>query len=307
MEREAALQLLLNTIEFGIYFKHLDRIREVAKFSRQLTSGEDHDDIITSIRKRESKEQKEQRIALYSPLTKVSTNQIRNYYKRTRRIEPNIQIDNDDLKQKLETFNGNKSLQKYLENKFEFLNANDPNAAIVINFKDNRDDFGRIQDIEFRPVIVYSEQIINQEKDNGDFKYIIFQVERIEEHFEKDEFGKVISYNPNPVIDYWMWYEREYIYLKCYDKIEVQNWSKAKPNHPKTKRRQGNQYVQSIGVHGFESCPVVSVGFNEDEKTNGETFVNIFDPAEHLYRSLINAKSERDLMQILHMFPQKFI
>lgn len=293
--------LFISIVENGTRHKHYDRTVDYAKFCEKIMTGEGQDELIVSYKPRETDEQKQQRISITNSRTKFIAGKVYGAFAEVERADNvikklNYASDDDatkskiaEIKQRLDVFHSNNSLEKYLHEAVRHLNFYDPNAFVLVEMHPHDPIKGKPYTY---PVEVYSEQAYNYERHNGVLQYIV--VEHITKH-DKQNLSKFTMYAPDVafVLEELPFGSKREV-LEGQEKIEMKRGGKS------------HFFVFEAFETKSKICPAVQVGYIKDAKTNRETFVSPLDPAEHLFLDVINTKSEYDLARALHGFVQKF-
>lgn len=284
--------------------RHIDYDRTVAhaKFCRQIMTGEDQDELIVSYKPRESDEQKKQRISLYNSRTKHCANRIVTTFKEVERAD--ITVDNygyeqdEQAKERKEALNSRLTayagvgLKKYVHDAARRLNFYDPNTWVVTEFyQSEKKDY-----VHPYPLEIFSSQAIMFEYENGTLQYLVGMWP---ETVTID--GKEVKRNKYTLYGIGVAYTLKDLGEKDKAKID-----------PETDTiiikidKQDHVFSLETFNTGYDFVPAVRVGYKKDPKTFWRTFVSPLDPAEHVFKDIINTKSEYDLHRALHGFLQKY-
>lgn len=314
---EEANQIIQDTISFNLRHPDYARTVERAAFYYQILTGKGQDHFIVSYKPRESKEQKKQRVEITNTVTKEVSARVRSTFKLTKRTdnitkflgyaESGKELELKQVQDRVNDFNKGKSVESYLNERFEYLTFFDPNAFIVTLFEPSEDLNGAQQKPYSFPLEFSSEQAINYEYNNGVLSWIIGQHQktvsynsgRMNAKTEVKEGFKYFFYGPQFAI--------------TYDEIHPKQDQPTDENGdplPTVELQTGDKtrvfVVESFPMQTETAKnPAVIVGYLPDELTNGRTYVSPLDPAENIFKDLINQKSEFDLTRALHTFLQK--
>lgn len=309
---------LIDIIQEGQKHQNHARTVEIASFAKQIMTGEGQDDLIVSYKPRENAEQKQQRIKLYNSLTGFAAGQVVSIYNKVQRVD-NLKKEVSHksekgkglLDAKVSKFYRGQSLDDYLFQNLEHLNFYDPNALILIDRVDVFNETGLKSDVRIIPVIFKSNQVIHIEQDEMDITAVVLKKERhlkVPKTEQKLNIGKdglpIKSETENKTAcTFWLYQKQFGIRLK-----EVVTESEEVYNDEQiTIEIEGKPKLFEVTefIHGSVICPVVRVGSYMDAQTDCETFVTPLEPAKHIFKDLINLKSEFDLTRALHTFLQK--
>lgn len=310
--REDLFEMFIQSIERGKPHEHYQRTVSLSNFYRQIMTGENQDDLIVSYKERETEEQKRQRIKITLSRTKHIANKVYNQFDEIRRVDniiDNIKFEDaakEEAKRRLNDalseFYKDEHLSQYLFERIRYLTFYDPNAYLIIEYREAVNEQGATVNRAY-PIEVYSEQVYDVNYFLGNLQYLISKVPRTpkmrvgEKPKEKQVF-RYVMYAQDTAIE----------------ALQVD------PNEDTSMLMDYEPYVLQIGERKEEKIfyikqmdtqsgmnPAISVGYIPDAQTNGTTYVSPIDPAEHLFRKLINRNSELELHRALHGFYQKFV
>jgi hypothetical protein len=179
------------------------------------------------------------------------------------------------------------------------LNNIDPNAFMVVEFKDFDPDKEHLQPYPFEAT---SEMAVLYEYDNNILQYLVIQQENeFLQGKEKKKGTKTTLYNTN----------QAYILEQIYDHTIWVNLVKDKwysANGVLYIRFEDRMYILTRPeAYNLDHVPAERIGYKRDMITNGETFVSPYWDTVPLLEKTIKANSELDLAMCLHAFPQKVI
>ncbi len=249
---------------------------------------------------RESEDEFNQRKALTNHVTKSILNSTKLPFQKAARKQPLIKkIDFNsqaetkakDVMDFMAIYNGEKSLDQYMEQAVIEYNFIDPNAFLITEFYPNTTQ----EKAKPYPFIATSSQVVDYLYINGLIDYVIVRlsIKFIEDGKEKDGF-KYTMYNGNETIvltqvgkDYSA-ISGEIIYK--FDK---------------------EAFLQDIYTVKAEGDPdlkpaAIQFGYIPDPETNYETFLSIFDCALPYLRKTLKTNSELDQSMAMMAFPQRF-
>lgn len=327
-------EILERVISKGLKHKHYDRTVALAKYYTQIRTGNDHAELIYQYKPRESDNQKEQRVAIYNSRTQSISNKTVSVFKRVPRSD-NI-VDNmyymkeaaenakriEEIQSRFKNFHHGDTMKDYLTEAFEHYSFYDPNAWLLIEM--------RIDDVKEKPFVypveITSAQAIYYEWYNSELQYLV--VKQTTDVNERDKSIKTNEADKHKIapdieraVDQYMAFKS-----RVGDKflLYAGDFALEYTELPKTKELSLSEEIFTDGVvvelkigndkkrflareYNTKSqiCPVKQFGYIKDPETNRETYVAPDHAANHIYRDLINKKSEYDLVMALHGFLQK--
>lgn len=299
--------MLLDHIQLQLRHKHYDRTLAVREFSHQIVTGENQGKIIERYRRSESEDLKKQRIRLTNTLTKYAISRPRKYWKKIARVE-GINVDHTskdkerigDLHATFKNFQDGRDLIQYLNWKLEFLGVTDPNAWVIYERLDTRDAEDQVAKVRVYPFVVPCEDVLNFDYKFGELEWIVVRTKTLETTFTKG--AKVEA-----------WLEDFYLYAPGFliRAREVGKKTKPEKDEKPVKVRVGGAgptktFLFSAFQNGTTEVPALPVGAYQDEKTEQQSFVPWFDPAEHVLCDLIRDKSFLDVTKTVHAFPKRW-
>lgn len=316
------LEILKDTVKNNSRHKYYNRTVELAKLYRQWNTGEGQDELIVSLKSRETKEQKEQRIKIYNSRTKFVSEQIQAafdeveradnvidniYYKNTENEKDN-QNKLGEIHERLDKFSDRQDLKEYLHEKIKYFNFYDPNAFLVVDFM----KYNETEKPWTYPVEIYSHQAINYEYDRKRLQYLIALQETVKK--VKNDDGKIET---KPADLFYLWAADYAIKLQELGepgKYILPDFNEGAPDSIIVIERkcegEKEHKAYEFALWEFETRskvnPAIQVGYIGDPKTNLNTYVGILDKASEIFKDLINTKSEYDLHKALHGFLKQF-
>lgn len=274
--------------------RHYKRTTEIAEQAKQLYTGEGQDELIIQYKQRESKEQKDQRIALSHKRPQSVLSFIRDQFERLERVEPtkSYVLENqesdllDELAERVDHFHADESLQLYLAEKIPDMNFLDPNAFIVVQFDSFDPNNERAKPY---PKMYKSENCIDFEYKNGVLEYLTTKnaIKYTERGNQRDGF-KFIKWQKQTAIEVTQ-VGVDHIFMGDEEKLEVDD----------------RVYSVLIHTHTAEAVPAMRVGYLLDPLTDFETCVPVWYAAKEELMELINIGSQYDITKALHTFLQK--
>lgn len=269
-----------------------------ARLYRAITSGRGLDEYMHQFKPREDAELFEQRKRITCHIVPSVCKNVRDVEYKVPRSNSITKIYNvaegkDEqakaLHEILDRFWGRYSFDNYIALRWIELNDTDPNAFVVIEWK----PFDKTKRAQPYPYEVTSEMAWNYQYDNNILQWLLV----------KDGANFTI-YGAN-------------CSLKLQE-IDVRTQFKELPTHinedgkevvfqDMTFVRFKKKYYLLIEPipHEIGVVPAIQVGYMRDPSTNGLTYLPPWWAALPTLRNLITAKSELDLTEALHVFPQK--
>lgn len=301
--------ILRTLITTGEKWEGYQRTKDVAEFWNKIISGKNHDEIILSIKPGEKQDLKQQRIRLYNSRTKSVANKIINQIKEVYRSD-NIYNEiyfteksenNADrvkkIQESLNNFSGKKNVRQWLRDRYLRLNIVDPNAFIVVNFKQDGATTG------YYPIEVRSKDVLSRQYINGTLQYLAF-VETTTEKVVTDGKTKTM-----PSYKYWI-FGHDYAVLM--HKAPIGALGIGTPLEIKEADAgynvDGTKYAWYYSDYKIDAqqVPAFCVGYIPDPENDDKTFESILYPAKELFIELIWKKSLSDIHFIVHGIAQKF-
>lgn len=309
ISKEALKEKLFQVVSKQEFHPHYQRTVDLAKFYKQVNTGDNQAELLVQYKPNETRAQKEQRIRIPNTRTPYLVNKLMSVYNELEQVDnvvDNLYFDNEGkdstkkitrLKQRLDYFYHDTSLKNYLFETLKFLNFYDPNAFLVIEYE-------RFQNDSYPwtyPLEVYAEQVMNFEYKHGVLQWLVARhtkeiVENEGTAHERVRDGyKYTIYGPQ-----WSFVLEE---VGSYDETP-QGWERLQLEVENN--REALDFVFQEFNTKNRTCPAVRVGYIMDPLTGRETCVSCHHPAEHIFRKLINEVAEDDLAMALHGFLQKF-
>lgn len=304
---ESLITRLFDIVSTGEVHKDYQRTVDVAKWCYQMMTGDQQEEIIIRYKRREVAEQQEQRIHLTNSRTQYVSNKVFNLFSEVHRSDRTVnQIVNTKrneeavagLLDNLKEFNHDQSLEKYLDERYRYLNFYDPNAFIVVEFI-NEDPINEKPKVY--PFEVASHEAAHFEYHLGELQFLLVrQMQSYQTHNddEKSEGYRFTLYGKG--VSYVIQHIPENAVFEIPAGYEVKTLPYAETD-------QDERFIFREFKTGTDAVPAMRVGYLPDPTTNGRTFHSPEYPAEKTLTDLIWRKSEYDLAHALHGFYQKFI
>lgn len=279
--------------------QHYKRRVELAKEYYDYYTG-NLNERLQRIISRESEDEFKQRVNLTNHVTKSILNSTKLPFQKAARKQPLIRkIDFSsggteskvlEIKTFMSQFNGEKSLDQYLEQMIVEYNFIDPNAFLITEFIPNTE----LVKAKPYPFIAKSENVVDYQYINGTIDYVIVRIpiKFIEHDKEKDGF-KYTMYNGNETLEL----------------IQVgKDFTAPNTVFYETDKEK---YIFNIYQVKAESDPelkpaAIQFGYIPDPETGFETYLSIFDCALPYLRKTLKVNSELDQSMAMVAFPQRF-
>lgn len=325
------LDLLEDIIKFQRPHKDYDRVQQVAKWGYQIMTGDDHKDILIRYKRKETDAQQEQRINITNSKTQYASNKVIKLFNEVHRADnvvDEIRYDETEdadglemIQNALSEFYQTKEFKDYLNRRYQYYNFYDPNAFLVIEFR-NDDPANQLPTVY--PFEVSSREAYNYEYLNGILQYLVVrQPEQYKSRKDQAAYSKQkkqeaqgeqdSDYIPDPGYKIGMtytMYAAEVAYVMKHIPEDVE-YTVDEGFVEKRLPVEGYKEEQLFLFRAYDTetkrCPAMRFGYFEDPKTKNRTCVTPLFPAEKVFTDLIWTKSEYDLTKALHGFYQKFI
>lgn len=299
MSPEIAIEYLKNVISSNLELKHYKRRCELASEYYDYYTG-NLDKRLQRIISRESEIEFNQRISLTNHITKSVLNSTKLPFQKAARKQPLVsKIDFDssnaetkakDVQDFMSKYNGDKSLDQFLEQMMIEYNFIDPNAFLIVEFQPNSE----LEKAKPYPFIAHSSQVIDYNYINGIIEYVIVKLPIKYKDGDKSKDGfKFTMYNGNETIVF-----TEVSKEERHEGVEyfTVNDKKYKVEKFQVKSETDPELVPAA----------IQFGYIPDPETNFETYLSIFDCALPLLRKTLKTNSELDQSMAMMAFPQRY-
>ena len=323
---EALIAILVENIAFGLRHKYYNRTIEVRDFTYSTTTGKGQEEEVQRYRRFEDDELKEQRVRLYNSPTPGVIAPLRNHFQNLATLEGiretfETPAGSEQALSRLESdyynFLPGENLNDYLNRTLEHLNATDPNAWIVFERYDTRNEEGRIiGEIGVWPWVVPSVDVLNFEYRHGNLQWVLFRTSTLERTIQNGSaYLKMLEnyylYTPGKVVR-----AREVGDKTIQENGETLTSIEVFPI-------EGNQLPNIQGPPVYVGAPkvrnfyvsVIETGTNEvpamvagaymDETTEQETRVSWFQSGECIVKDMIRLKNALDVTLSVHTYPRR--
>lgn len=310
---EKGISILKNTIQHDLTHKDYDRVVDIADKYTKFVTGVNIDSLLKAFTPRENDEAFQQRVALSQLTTPDMANRIAApMFKigRTHAEESIVWVDANDsdkkkseLKDCLNKFYGDQSLDVYLNQRLVELDCTDPNSFIIVEVEGEYDPKKPDNKLTPYPFEVNSEEAVNYKYVNNELQFLIVEKEYIEKS-TKDQKNIELGI-------YTLYLDNNYVIAKEIQNTRVNELSAKYPNqeifylNPEDKINS-EVYMIEIIEHKLGRIPAKRIGTRKDISTRGRTCVPMMHPAYSYFMKSIKTVSEFDLTNCLHVF-QKLV
>jgi hypothetical protein len=299
MELQKALEYLPKVIEKDIRHVDYERVSKLASKWFAYYTGSGLDALLQQVTSTETKEEYEQRILLTKHITPSVLNSTKLPFNKVTRKQPKFKIDYEktdekkvsEIKEYIDTFNGNRSLQEYLEILFVDYNYHDPNAWLIVEFEPN-DPTRKAQPY---PFVASAKEAIDFKFDNSILDYLIIMLPI--EYMEGDEKQKGSKYT--------LYAGNETIVMQnvASDYMPVEGQTLTIIN--------GRKYITDIYTVRTKTDPdlrpaAIRFGYITDPETKHKTYLSIFNCAMPYLEKTLKVNSELDQSMAMVAFPQRY-
>jgi len=298
-----AISYLQKLVSLNVELQHYQRRIDLAKEYYDYYTGE-LNDRLKQIVKRESKEEFDQRVSLTNHITKAILNSTKLPFQKASRKQPIVRkiefSNNTDTKKKeiedfLNIYNGDKSLDQYMELMMVEWNMIDPNAFLIVEFKPNTET----EKVKPYPFIAPSASVIDYNYINGVINYVIVRASiKFKQGNTEQDGKKYTMYNGNETI--------------VMEQVGIDEPISLSINQVSILINDKDRYIQTIYQVKAKEDPeiltpaAIQFGYILDPETNYETYLSIFDCALPYLRKTLKVNSELDQSMSMMAFPQRF-
>lgn len=293
MDKIEGLALLMKIIDKELVHEDYDRVTKLAEKYYKLKTGDGIEELLHQITTRVTDEEFEQVKRIYKSIIPSTLNSTKMPFLQAARTDPHRDIDYEtdsdvkelELQQYIDTYWGDKSLDKYLEYAFVDYNYIDPNAFLITEF----DAFDpRVEKATPYPFVADSEQAIMFKYRNEILEYLVVKmpVKFMDGDIEKDG--------------------TKYTIYLGWDTIVLSQVASKTVFEAEVIEIRGKYYQVFYFEPKSEKVPAIRFGYNRDEQTKGRTFISVFHPVIGLLEKTLKIDSELDLSCAMVAFPQRF-
>jgi len=328
MDETQLLDLLTQNISFQLRHPFYERTVEVGADCHMMTTGNGQEKEVLKYRRFEAQDLKKQRLRLYNPITQVfiSEADILDRLTRVDGVRKDLQVSSDTDKQGLLdaawNFQPGTDLETWLVTKVRFLLKNDPNAWILYDRNDKRNQSGEIVKTTLRPVVFRSIDVLNYALDSEgvpiwalfrDFR-MEYRIEagarrdvRLETYYLYDreqvikarEVGEQTAMQDNETL-----FEVE-VYPVFEDARHEREEGEYKSHVPIFGEKKRKAFYISVIQHGAGEVPAFPVGAYPDELTDQQTSVSWFWPGMPVLQDVIRDKQMQDVATVMQAFRRR--
>lgn len=310
---EKGISILKNTIQNNLTHKDYDRVTKIAEEYTKFVTGVNISSLLKAFTPRENAEAFQQRVALSQLITPDMANRIAApMFKigRTHAEESIVWIDANDsdkkkseLKDCLNNFYGDQSLDVYLNQRLVELDCTDPNSFIIVEVEGEYDPKRPDDKLKPYPFEVNSEEAVNYKYANNELQFLIVKKEYVEKS-TKDESNIELHI-------YTLYLDNNYVIAKEIQNTRVNELPAKYPDQEifyltPDDKVNSKVYMIEIIEHKLARIPVKRIGTRKDISTRGRTCVPMMHPAYSYFMKSIKTVSEFDLSNCLHVF-QKLV
>lgn len=327
MNEQQLIDLLIENIAFSLRHEHYSRTIEVRQFTYSTTTGKDQDAQVQRYRRFEDDDLKEQRIRLYNSPTPGPIASLRNHFQNLATIEgirETWEVSDEDaltaLKKSFYNFMPGESLNDWLNRVLEHYNCTDPNAWIIFERYDTRNEEGKIIENNVWPFIVPCADALNYSYEYGRLQWLLCRTSAMERYVKDGSaYVKVLEnyylYFPGGIVRAREVGEKtvqeEGEILIPIETYPIEGQYSVLPNYAgPTPIYVGAPKVRSFYVktiqNGTTEVPAIVAGAYMDEMTEQETRVGWFQAGEAIINDLIKLKSALDVTLTVHTYPRRW-
>lgn len=323
MNEQELLSILEQNVSFQLRHEHYDRTVQVGDDCRMMTTGTGQENEVLRYRRFEAQELKAQRLRLYNPVTPVfiSEADILDRLTRVDGVRKDVEVSSEKDKQALMeaawNFQPGTDMETWLVGKIRFLLKNDPNAWILFDRNDRRNENGEIEKTTLRPVVFRSIDVLNYTNDSEgvpiwalfrDFR-MEYRIEggarrdvRLETYYLYDRERVVIA---REVGEQTVMQEGEQVVeIEVYPIIQDSAAAYQMPAVIIGEKKRKTFYVSTI-EHGAGEVPAYCVAAYPDELTDQKTSVSWFWAGMPVLRDVIRDKQMQDVATVMQAFRRR--
>lgn len=309
LTREQALARIVEVVHKGARHVWYQRTTDLAGLYRKLVTGDGLNDLLQQFVSRETDEAFKQRCALTQHTVTTTTKNIMDVFYKVPRSNYQRVLEHSgatdgtqttELEGRLKKFWGIRSLDNYVQVRWLEMNSTDPNAFVVVEFKEF--DY-RTERASPYPFEVDSFQAVDYAYENNVLKYLIV----------KTTFPLPTKNKPDGTGDkYTVYLENETFVLMEVDPATRPPLVSAKDGELQLDETGGwlisgkRLYALTFSIpHNAGEVPAKQVGYARDAWTGGQTFVSPYESAVPLLKKSIKVNSELDITMSQQVFPHR--
>lgn len=292
----------------GIRHEYYERTVEKAELYNKLVTGEEMDTLLKQFARRESAELFKQRVDITQHIVTTVTSNVIDVFRKVPRSNFRRKLDYEgdtegtksaEIEAILSKFWQGESADEWCSTRLLELNATDPNAWVVVEWKDFDSRIQRASPYAFE---VASEDVYDYYIDrNGETQYLIVESDVKSALMPEGEAERYTLYMQNRTVTLTQVPEKQgYINSTQDSPAQVV----AKLFNGALVYFDGKTWVyQEYLPHNLGFVPAMRVGYKRDMATGGNTFVCLFDAAIPLLIKTVKVNSEFDLTAALIAYP----
>jgi hypothetical protein len=294
MIKEDGYELLKTIVDKDTTHVDYKRVTDLADLYYKMVTGDKIESLLQRIETRVTPEEFDQIKRIYRSIIPSTINSTKLPFKKvtrkkplTRKIEFPEESENKktELEKYINTYWGDKSLDKYMEYAFVDYNYLDPNAFLITEF----DDFDpKTEKAKPYPFIASSKEVIDFRYKNEILQYVVVRlpITYMDNGIERDGY-KFTIYLGNDTIVFTQ------VASKGMDEEVLEL----------AKKFYSVQYFEPKN----EKVPAIRFGYKKDPVTKGRTLTSCFHEVVPFLEKTLKIDSELDLSTSLTAFPQRFM
>lgn len=295
MDKVKGLEVLTGIVDKETYHQDYVRVTEIAEKYYQLKTGDGIEDLLKKIEKRTSDEEFQQIKDIYRSIIPATLNSTKLPFQKAARKPPIVRMidfesqvegKKTELEEYINTYWGDKSLEKYLEYAFIDYNYIDPNAFLITEFNEFDPNTEKASPY---PFVADSKQAIMFEYINEILEYLVVRlpIKFMDGTTERDGVKYTMYLGMDTIV---LSQVAGKVSSEGNDVIEIKD-----------------KYFEVIYFEPKnEKVPAIRFGFIRDEQTKGRTFVSVFHSVIGFLEKTLKIDSELDLSCAMVAFPQRF-
>lgn len=301
MNKLEGFQELRRIIAGGVRHKDYKRVCELADKYYKMVTGDGISDLLERIVTRESEDEFEQRKRLTNSIIPPTLASTKLPFQKAVRKKPKVRMIDWDaekpeenlqlVEDRISTYWGDGSLEKFLEYAYVDYNYIDPNAFLITEF----DAFDpKVEKAKPYPFIATSEQAIMFEFKNNILQYLVVRlpISWIDKEGKPKEGFKYTIYLGEDTIQF----------TEVEDKPTIDITSDL----PGGVEIAGKYYLVEFFKPKGKKVPARRFGYKPDGETQGRTFISAFHDVIPYLSKTLKIDSELDLSTAMTAFPQRF-
>lgn len=307
---------LRETIVFELRHNFYQRESDIALFCEQVMTEKRHGEILQRKNKRLTVEQLEERLEIYTPVTKAIIAPIKSLYMKgynSDNIREELKHDSDErlaeIRELAGRFHAGKSVSEYMKKKVVHANFRNPNDWIITE-RENKVRNKRVEQVVPYPFEVSSYQAVNYSINNsGEPEWLIAEiksrevvrdVERALQEVEQPIVSDFYFYTAGLTVTY-----SEYVNKQPEQVIKGGIFIETVELTTVNLERQERKFVVEYFETGSKEFPGNKYGAISDPETEGFVKVPPYYDAEGLFIDIIDDKANMDVIKKRHVYPKR--